>query len=109
VIVLDDVVEFFADISQMDSLSAHARQHRSGIGRECEVAHTGKKFICFRKPLDDRKTARARPQADRGWRHVERSAGWPKAQAIVGGGIADYMQADRFVRIELRTLRTHLT
>jgi hypothetical protein len=39
----------------------------------------------------------------------ERSAGWPKAQAIVGSGIADHMQADRFVRIELRTLRTHLT
>jgi len=26
-------------------------------------------------------------------------AGWPKARTIVGGGIADYMQADRFVRI----------
>jgi hypothetical protein len=30
-------------------------------------------------------------------------------KAIVGGGIADQMQADRFVRIELRILRTHLT
>jgi len=52
---------------------------------------------------------RARPQAGRGWIHVERSASWLKAQAVVGGGIADHMQADRFVRIELRTLRTHLT
>jgi hypothetical protein len=32
-----------------------------------------------------------------------------QAQAVVGGGIADHMQADRFVRIELTTLRTHLT
>jgi hypothetical protein len=32
-----------------------------------------------------------------------------QSQAIVGGGIADHMQADRFVRIELRTLRTYLT
>jgi hypothetical protein len=29
-----------------------------------------------------------------------------QAQAIVVGGIDDHMQADRFVRIELRTLRT---
>jgi hypothetical protein len=63
----------------------------------------------FGSPLGDGKTARARPQAGGGWRHVERSAGWPKAQALVGGGIADHMRADRFVRIELRTLRTHLT
>ena len=63
----------------------------------------------FRSPLGDGNTARPRPQAGRGWSQVGRSASWPKAQAIVGGGIADYMQADRFVRIELRTLRTHLT
>jgi len=65
VIVLDDVVEFFADISQMDSLSAHARRHRSGIGRECELVHTWKKFICFRRPLGDGKTARAGPGSGR--------------------------------------------
>jgi hypothetical protein len=35
----------------------------------------------------------------RGW-SVERSAGWPKEQAVVSGVIADHMQADRFVRIE---------
>jgi hypothetical protein len=32
----------------------------------------------------------------------------PKREAIVGGVIADHMQADRFVRMELRTLRAAL-
>jgi hypothetical protein len=52
--------------------------------------------------------APGRERMDDGDTSSARQAG-PKAQAIVGGGIADRMQADRFVSIELRTLRTHLT
>src|SRR5437868_610457 len=44
----------------MDSPSAHARQYRSGIGRECEVVHTWKKFICSTECMG-RASTRPRP------------------------------------------------
>jgi len=98
-------IDFYGDKTGRNTSAARLVFSPAGIVSRSRDDGAG----LFRSPLGDGKTACARSQAGRGWRHLERSAGWPRAQAIVGGRIADHVQADRFVRIELRTLRTRPT